>query len=78
MSKQKMGFCGAPRTGIHSYRIFDFAVVDIVLSLLLAALITYGTKLSFWFSIPLVFATGIIVHRALGIETKLNSIIFGN
>lgn len=72
-----MVMCGAPRTGVHSFRIFDFAVVDIIASLLLAALISYITTMSFWVSIPLVIVLGIITHRALGIDTKLNMMLFG-
>lgn len=69
--------CGEPRTGIHSYRVFDFAIVDIVLSLLLAALVSYLTKLSPLLIVPSIFILGIIVHKLLKIDTKLNVMLFG-
>jgi hypothetical protein len=60
---------GRPGKGIHSYRIFDTAIVDYVLSLLGAMLITYLT------SVPLVITTicilvlGIIFHILFGVDT---------
>lgn len=69
--------CGVPRTGIHSIRLFDFAVVDVMLSLLLAALLTYFKGWSLWLTVPSVLVVGIIAHRLLKIDTKLNTMIFG-
>lgn len=72
-----MGMCGTPRAGIHAIRLFDFAIVDVALSLLAAALISYVTKMCLWLSVLLVFVLGIVVHRVLKIDTKLNVMIFG-
>lgn len=71
-----MVLCGTPRQGIHSIRLFDFAVVDILLSVLLAALLSHFIGFSMWLSVPLVILIGIITHKMLGIHTKLNSMIF--
>ena len=66
---------GAPRTGIHSIRIFDIAIIDVLFTCILA----YFTKgnhkyflvLLFWFII------GIILHKLFCVDTKIDSILFG-
>lgn len=37
---------GAPNTGIHSYRLFDIAIVDLLFTILVSYLITYIMR---WF-----------------------------
>lgn len=66
-----------PRTGIHAIRLFDFAIVDIIMSLAAAALISYVVKIRLWISVLLVLLAAIITHRVLRINTKLNVILFG-
>jgi hypothetical protein len=38
---------GKPGTGVHSYRFMNIAIVDVLLTLLLAFVISYYTKYSF-------------------------------
>ena len=46
-----MSFCkyknifGEPNTGLHSYRIFDIAVVDAVSTIILAVILSYFLKI---------------------------------
>ena len=67
---------GIPFEGVHQYRFLDTAIVDYVLSLFLAMIITKLTK------IPLVLTTigvlilGIISHIIFGIQT--NTLTFFN
>ena len=70
--------CGSPRTGIHSVRLFDLAVVDVIVSVLFAICVSYVTKTRLVSSILFVFTLGIIVHRMLKIDTKVNTMIFGH
>jgi energy-converting hydrogenase Eha subunit G len=65
------------RTGVHAIRLFDFAIVDILISVLAAALIAYFTHMKLWLSILLVAVLGIVAHRMLKVNTKLNTMIFG-
>lgn len=71
-----IGVCGKPRDGIHAYRLFDFAIVDVILTFLIALIFSKVSGVSMWVSVPFTFTAGIVVHKALGINTKLNSIIF--
>ena len=61
---------GVPTEGVHQYRLLNTAIVDYILSLIGAVVITYFT------SIPLVLTTifiliiGIILHMLFGVETN--------
>ena len=81
---------GAPGTGIHKYRIFNIAIVDTVVVLLLALLITWiwykkfatkkNKKHAIWVllgtSIGL-FLLGVLIHRLFCVDTAVNKKIFG-
>jgi len=68
-SKYK-NFLGSPLKGIHSYRFQDVAIIDYILTIVIAFITTFFTK------IPLVLATigwfiiGIILHIMFGVETN--------
>lgn len=66
-----------PGKGIHSIRFLGFAVVDVVLTIIGAWAVSYYTHASMWVTVPTLFGLGIIFHRALGIQTTLDSILFG-
>tara|TARA_Y100000389_G_C17284973_1_gene424957 strand:+ start:170 stop:424 length:255 start_codon:yes stop_codon:yes gene_type:complete len=61
---------GVPKKGVHKYRFLNTALVDYILTIALAALTTYLTK------IPLVLTTigwfiiGIVCHLLFGVETN--------
>jgi hypothetical protein len=67
---------GVPCKGVHSYRIFNIAIVDVLLTLLVAYIISYVFKKSFmWVSIIL-FILGIILHRLFCVRTTVDKILF--
>jgi fatty acid desaturase len=68
---------GKPREGVHSIRLFDIAVVDVVLTIIAAFLISRWTRWSFLLTLAGFFLLGIAVHRALRVNTKINVAIFG-
>lgn len=80
---------GKPGTGIHSFRIFDIAIVDLLVVLLFGGLITWilykkGSKKVKhnikWYLLGISVALillGIIVHRVFCINTTVNTWIFG-
>jgi hypothetical protein len=72
--KQYKDIFGKPNEGVHSYRLFDVAIVDLLLTILLAFLISYfflGNvfKNFIYASICLIFI-GMASHRAFGVKTK--------
>ena len=62
--------------GVHSLRFFNIAVVDTLLTLLLAYIINYylKTNLLIVFIVLLVFS--IAIHRAFCVETTLTKMFF--
>lgn len=70
---------GSPKEGLHSIRIFDIAIIDVLLTLVLAYLISYISKfkINIYVSILISFVLGIILHRIFCVNTTMNTLIFG-
>jgi hypothetical protein len=66
---------GKPRTGVHSLRLFDFAVVDILLTGLLGIAIWRYFKVNLLVLILVLILLSITSHTVFCVDTKLNSII---
>lgn len=67
---------GSPNEGVHSYRIFDLAIVDIVGTIIGAYIIYKLTGYNFNKILISLFILGIILHKIFCVNTKLNSLIF--
>ena len=67
---------GEPGEGVHKYRIFDISIVDVLVTLLFAYIITYFSGIALTYVIPFVFLLGIVVHRVLCVRTKVDRILF--
>lgn len=65
-----------PREGIHSIRIFDIAVVDVLLTIVAGVFIAKWSGAPLWKVLIALFLLGIIVHRMLGIRTKVDTVLF--
>jgi len=69
---------GKPRTGVHGYRLFDIAVVDVILTIILGVIISKVSGLNTLLVITICFLVGIFIHRLFCVKTKIDSLIFGN
>jgi hypothetical protein len=73
---------GKPGEGVHSYRIFNIAIVDLGLTVLAAYLIYFFCKkvfhwqLSFWIYLIILLLIGIISHRAFCVRTTVDKFLF--
>lgn len=67
---------GIPGQGIHSYRIFNIAIADVVMTLIGSILISYLFKLSYIRSAILLFLLGIVLHQVFCVRTTVNKILF--
>jgi hypothetical protein len=75
MCKYKDMF-GAPKTGIHSNRMFNIAVWDVVMTLI-GALIFYAVfKTNLLFTIIGFFIFGIVMHRLFCVRTTIDKLLF--
>ena len=65
--------------GPHSYRIFNIAIVDVVLTLLLAFIIyLFIPKYSFFYILIFLFIIGIILHRLFCVPTTIDKLLFNS
>jgi len=63
--------------GIHSYRIFNIAIVDVLFTILAAYLIhLFYKKYSFLFILLILFILGIILHRIFCVKTTIDKLLF--
>lgn len=68
---------GSERTGMHSIRVFDIAIIDLLITLFAAYAFAYYTGVSFSISVILFITLGIVVHRLFCVNSKINTMIFG-
>ena len=61
---------GVPGTGIHSYRFLDTAIVDYILTIVLAAAFAKATNVPFVISTILMFVLGIVLHAVFCVPTN--------
>ena len=69
---------GKPGEGLHSYRILDIAIMDVLFTILLAKFIQYYLldSYSFWLILIFCFFAGIIIHRIFCVETTIDRLFF--
>lgn len=67
---------GEPGTGAHSYRFIGVAIVDVLLTIVIAVIFAYFTKLPIWLSLGGFFLLGIFAHRLFCVRTTVDKLIF--
>ena len=68
---------GKPNTGLRNkYRIYDIAVIDTVVTIIAAFLISYYSKYSIWIVLVIVFVSGIFFHKLFCVRTGLDKKLF--
>lgn len=68
---------GVPGKGIHSYRIFNIAIADVVMTIISAWILSWIFKWSFRVTLVVLFLLGIILHRLFCVNTTVGVAIFG-
>jgi hypothetical protein len=67
---------GKPGEGVHSYRIFDIAVVDVVCTIILAYGISKYFDYNFKLVLLILFLLGIILHHLFCVRTTVDKLLF--
>ena len=75
LSKYKDIF-GAPNTGLHKYRLFNIAIIDVIMTII-AIIILSKFYNPVYLTIGL-FGLGIISHRLFGVRTTIDKLLFSN
>ena len=67
---------GIPGKGVHSYRIGNIAIVDVLLTIILSYIITFFTNYKFIYVLVYIFILGIISHRLFCVRTTIDKVLF--
>ena len=68
---------GEPKKGVHSYRFLGLAIVDVILTILLAYIIYFfNNNTNFFIILGIVFLLGIILHRLFCVRTTIDKLLF--
>lgn len=67
---------GAPNTGVHSYRLFNVAIVDLAMTVIGAYIISVLIKKPVLNTFLVVFIIGIIMHRLFCVRTTVDKLLF--
>ena len=68
-------YFGEPGKGVHSYRIFNIAIVDVAMTLIGAVIISYLSGIKFIWSALGLFLVGILLHRVFCVKTTLDKLL---
>lgn len=66
---------GKPKEGPHSYRIFNIAIVDTVLTIIIGYFIAKFFKLKLLYVLIVLFIVGTIIHKIFCVETTLTKLL---
>ena len=66
---------GNPNEGVHSYRLFNFAMVDVLATLLVAYIISAVYKYPFLYTSGILFLLGIFMHSIFCVDTQVTKLL---
>ena len=69
---------GNVKQGVHSIRLFDIAIIDLLMTILLAYIISTYFNKNFIIVLFVLFISGIILHRLFCVRTTIDILLFGN
>ena len=76
---------GEPKTGLHNYRIFNIAVIDVLATLLVSVIIhqiiivewlKMYSIIKLWMVIVFMFILGILLHQLFCVRTTVDKLLF--
>lgn len=66
---------GEPNKGVHSYRLFGVAIVDVVMTIIGGYIISLITGYKFSYVLVFLFILGIILHKLFCVNTTINKLL---
>lgn len=69
---------GKPHEGIHSFRVLDIAIMDVLMTILVAGFLSLYLKQNFWLVLVMLFLLGIFLHRIFCVRTTVDKILFSD
>ena len=68
---------GKENEGIHSVRLFNVAIFDVVGTIVFAFICASWFALDIWHVLLVLFAVSLIVHKLFCVNTTFTSFVFG-
>jgi uncharacterized membrane protein YdbT with pleckstrin-like domain len=69
---------GKPNAGLRKYRIFDIAILDVSVVIIIGCLFSWFFKWNIWITLGGLFILGIFVHRLFCVRTGVDKLLFKN
>lgn len=70
-------FFGEPQKGIHSHRFLNFAVIDVIFTIIGAWGFSVILNKPFVYCLLILFVIGIFIHRLFCVRTTIDRYLFG-
>lgn len=70
-------YFGRVGEGVHSYRLFNIAVVDVISTIIVAFIIHLFVPYKFIHILIVLFILGIILHHVFCVRTTIDKLLFG-
>jgi hypothetical protein len=67
---------GKPGVGLRKYRIFDIAILDTAVVIVIGIIISRITGYNVWITLAVLFISGIVVHRMFCVRTGVDKLLF--
>ena len=67
---------GKPMEGLRKYRIFNIAILDTVVVIIIGLIFSWITKVNIWLTLVVLFVSGIITHRIFCVRTGIDKLLF--
>jgi hypothetical protein len=68
---------GREGEGIHSFRFMNVAIVDVLMTVVAAIVVSYITEWNVCYVTTFLFVLAILLHRLFCVNTTINKAIFG-
>lgn len=69
---------GEPNKGVHSYRIFNIAYMDVIATILGSIFLARLMKWNYLYTMIGMFLLGIVLHRLFCVRTTVDKLLFPN
>ena len=66
---------GVPDKGVHSIRFMNIAIIDVLMTIFAAIILSYIFNESFICICPVLFILGIVLHRIFCVDTTVNKFL---
>ena len=67
---------GEPNQGLRKYRIFDIAILDTTVVLIIGAIFSWFSKINIFIVWLVLFVSGILIHRLFCVRTGIDKLLF--